>query len=228
MFDFAFNAQRFAVYLIPTLLGIIMHEVAHGWMASRKGDQTARFMGRLTLNPVSHFDALGAAVFLLTSLGTGFIFGWAKPVPVNVRNLRDPARDMMWVALAGPVTNFLLAIGFALALGAVVAMLPSPDISDTTRYFLLMLVAGVNINLCLAWINLLPIPPLDGSKVLMMLLPYRQSAWLERNQRYLSLALWILILVGVLSTPLSYLSNWIMHFFVWATQWIGTLVQMVM
>ena len=105
MFDFAFNAQRFAVYLIPTLLGIIMHEVAHGWMASRKGDQTARFMGRLTLNPVSHFDALGAAVFLLTSLGTGFIFGWAKPVPVNVRNLRDPARDMMWVALAGPVTS---------------------------------------------------------------------------------------------------------------------------
>ena len=132
-----------------------MHEVAHGWMASRKGDQTARFMGRLTLNPVSHFDALGAAVFLLTSLGTGFIFGWAKPVPVNVRNLRDPARDMMWVALAGPVTNFLLAIGFALVLGAVVAMLPSPDISDTTRYFLLMLVAGVNINLCLAWINAL-------------------------------------------------------------------------
>ena len=80
----------------------------------------------------------------------------------------------------------------------------------------------------LALFNLLPIPPLDGSKVLMMLLPYRQSAWLERNQRYLSLALWILILVGVLSTPLSYLSNWIMHFFVWATQWIGTLVQMVM
>lgn len=165
MFDFAFNAQRFAVYLIPTLLGIIMHEVAHGWMASRKGDQTARFMGRLTLNPVSHFDALGAAVFLLTSLGTGFIFGWAKPVPVNVRNLRDPARDMMWVALAGPVTNFLLAIGFALVLGAVVAMLPGPDISDTTRYFLLMLVAGVNINLCLAWINLLPIPPLDGAQM---------------------------------------------------------------
>ena len=170
MFDFAFNAQRFAVYLIPTLLGIIMHEVAHGWMASRKGDQTARFMGRLTLNPVSHFDALGAAVFLLTSLGTGFIFGWAKPVPVNVRNLRDPARDMMWVALAGPVTNFLLAIGFALVLGAVVAMLPSPDISDTTRYFLLMLVAGVNINLCLAWINLLPIPPLDGAQMVRCLL----------------------------------------------------------
>ena len=176
MFDFAFNAQRFAVYLIPTLLGIIMHEVAHGWMASRKGDQTARFMGRLTLNPVSHFDALGAAVFLLTSLGTGYIFGWAKPVPVNVRNLRDPARDMMWVALAGPVTNFLLAIGFALVLGAVVAMLPSPDISDTTRYFLLMLVAGVNINLCLAWINLLPIPPLDGSKIVAYFLPPR-AAW---------------------------------------------------
>ena len=83
-------------------------------------------------------------------------------------------------------------------------------------------------NVWFAFFNLIPVPPLDGSKVLMMLLPYRQSAWLERNQRYLSLALWILILVGVLSTPLSYLSNWIMHFFVWATQWIGTLVQMVM
>lgn len=184
MFDFAFNAQRFAVYLIPTLLGIIMHEVAHGWMASRKGDQTARFMGRLTLNPVSHFDALGAAVFLLTSLGTGFIFGWAKPVPVNVRNLRDPARDMMWVALAGPVTNFLLAIGFAFVLGAVVAMLPSPDISDTTRYFLLMLVAGVNINLCLAWINLLPIPPLDGSSIFAFFLPQKYLPQYYKVQRY--------------------------------------------
>ena len=197
MFDFAFNAQRFAVYLIPTLLGIIMHEVAHGWMASRKGDQTARFMGRLTLNPVSHFDALGAAVFLLTSLGTGFIFGWAKPVPVNVRNLRDPARDMMWVALAGPVTNFLLAIGFALVLGAVVAMLPSPDISDTTRYFLLMLVAGVNINLCLAWINLLPIPPLDGSKVLFSLLPDRAYNMMLRYERYGMFLLWAVVLLGV-------------------------------
>ena len=183
MFDFAFNAQRFAVYLIPTLLGIIMHEVAHGWMASRKGDQTARFMGRLTLNPVSHFDALGAAVFLLTSLGTGFIFGWAKPVPVNVRNLRDPARDMMWVALAGPVTNFLLAIGFALVLGAVVAMLPSPDISDTTRYFL---------------INLLPIPPLDGSKIVAYFLPPR-AAWAYMSAgRYGFIILVLLLATGLL------------------------------
>ena len=182
MFDFAFNAQRFAVYLIPTLLGIIMHEVAHGWMASRKGDQTARFMGRLTL----------------TSLGTGFIFGWAKPVPVNVRNLRDPARDMMWVALAGPVTNFLLAIGFALVLGAVVAMLPSPDISDTTRYFLLMLVAGVNINLCLAWINLLPIPPLDGSKIVAYFLPPR-AAWAYMSAgRYGFIILVLLLATGLL------------------------------
>ena len=171
MFDFAFNAQRFAVYLIPTLLGIIMHEVAHGWMASRKGDQTARFMGRLTLNPVSHFDALGAAVFLLTSLGTGFIFGWAKPVPVNMRNLRDPARDMMWVALA---------------------------ISDTTRYFLLMLVAGVNINLCLAWINLLPIPPLDGSKIVAYFLPPR-AAWAYMSAgRYGFIILVLLLATGLL------------------------------
>ena len=213
MFDFAFNAQRFAVYLIPTLLGIIMHEVAHGWMASRKGDQTARFMGRLTLNPVSHFDALGAAVFLLTSLGTGFIFGWAKPVPVNVRNLRDPARDMMWVALAGPVTNFLLAIGFALVLGAVVAMLPSPDISDTTRYFLLMLVAGVNINLCLAWINLLPIPPLDGSKVLFSLLPDRAYNTMLRYERYGMLLLWAVVLLGVGDKWMSAAIQWTYELF---------------
>lgn len=129
MFDFAFNAQRFAVYLIPTLLGIIMHEVAHGWMASRKGDQTARFMGRLTLNPVSHFDALGAAVFLLTSLGTGFIFGWAKPVPVNPRNFNgNYRRDDFLVSVAGITVNltlFIVSMGLAVALNG---LLWKPDV----------------------------------------------------------------------------------------------------
>ena len=134
MFDFAFNAQRFAVYLIPTLLGIIMHEVAHGWMASRKGDQTARFMGRLTLNPVSHFDALGAAVFLLTSLGTGFIFGWAKPVPINPRNFKGDYRKCdLKVSLAGITMNLILFLAGALVLYGVMglALARLPQVSET-------------------------------------------------------------------------------------------------
>ena len=173
-------------------LCLTVHETCHGLAALALGDPTAKSMHRLSLNPLHHIDWLGLA--LMFTVG----FGWAKPVPVNVRNLRDPARDMMWVALAGPVTNFLLAIGFALVLGAVVAMLPSPDISDTTRYFLLMLVAGVNINLCLAWINLLPIPPLDGSKIVAYFLPPR-AAWAYMSAgRYGFIILVLLLATGLL------------------------------
>ena len=173
-------------------LCLTVHETCHGLAALALGDPTAKSMHRLSLNPLRHIDWIGLLMMFVAG------FGWAKPVPVNVRNLRDPARDMMWVALAGPVTNFLLAIGFALVLGAVVAMLPSPDISDTTRYFLLMLVAGVNINLCLAWINLLPIPPLDGSKIVAYFLPPR-AAWAYMSAgRYGFIILVLLLATGLL------------------------------
>ena len=176
MFDFAFNAQRFAVYLIPTLLGIIMHEVAHGWMASRKGDQTARFMGRLTLNPVSHFDALGAAVFLLTSLGTGFIFGWAKPVPVNPNYFRKPKQGMAITALAGPVSNFLLAILF-LGIGKVIYLYAPYSDGMNVLYTVAPMSVGMGL------FNLIPFPPLDGSKVLAVFLPDGAYGKLMRYER---------------------------------------------
>ena len=141
--------------------------------------------------------------------------------------MNHPRKGIIWTSLAGPLSNLLAAlVGVVLMQIVFPFYYADPNAVLTGIYTLLYWFVAINISL--AVFNLIPVPPLDGSKVLMMLLPYRQSAWLERNQRYLSLALWILILVGVLSTPLSYLSNWIMHFFVWATQWIGTLVQMVM
>ena len=154
-------------------------------------------------------------------------FGWAKPVPINPARMNHPRKGIIWTSLAGPLSNLLAALVGGVLMQIVFPFYyADPNAVLTGVYTLLYWFVAINISL--AVFNLIPVPPLDGSKVLMMLLPYRQSAWLERNQRYLSLALWILILVGVLSTPLSYLSNWIMHFFVWATQWIGTLVQMVM
>ena len=195
------NLNRYEILarIVIILLVLPLHEFAHGWVARKCGDDTAEAAGRLTLNPLAHVDPFGAVLLLLTG------FGWAKPVPIN-----------LLAALVGVV---LMQIVFPFYYA-------DPNAVLTGIYTLLYWFVAINISL--AVFNLIPVPPLDGSKVLMMLLPYRQSAWLERNQRYLSLALWILILVGVLSTPLSYLSNWIMHFFVWATQWIGTLVQMVM
>ena len=206
MFDFAFNAQRFAVYLIPTLLGIIMHEVAHGWMASRKGDQTARFMGRLTLNPVSHFDALGAAVFLLTSLGTGFIFGWAKPVPVDPSYFKKPKQGMALTALAGPVSNFLLALLLLLiARGEFLRAVTTGSFSGTWFSFL---VDTASLSVGLGLFNLVPIPPLDGSKVLAVLLPDRAYNWLMRYERFGMLVLLVVISVGVGSNALNSAIRW--------------------
>ena len=210
MFDFAFNAQRFAVYLIPTLLGIIMHEVAHGWMASRKGDQTARFMGRLTLNPVSHFDALGAAVFLLTSLGTGFIFGWAKPVPVDPRYFRKPKQGMALTALAGPVSNFLLAL--VLLVGARI-MVDHAAYSALNQGILDFLVSTAVLSIGLGLFNLVPIPPLDGAKVLFSLLPDRMYDTMLRYERIGMFVLWGLVLLDVGSGALNSAIAWVFRIF---------------
>ena len=211
---------RILLRLCAVFLCLTIHETCHGLAAYALGDPTAKRAHRLSLNPLRHIDWLGLIMMVVAG------FGWAKPVPVDPRYFKKPKQGMAITALAGPVSNFLLALVLLLiARGVYLRALVTGQLSETWFSFLLN-TASLSVGLGL--FNLVPIPPLDGSKVLMMLLPYRQSAWLERNQRYLSLALWILILVGVLSTPLSYLSNWIMHFFVWATQWIGTLVQMVM
>lgn len=201
MFDFDISQalRLLAIAFVPALLGIILHEVAHGWVAERCGDPTARELGRLTLNPVPHIDPAGLAVFGLTSLSGAFVFGWAKPVPVDPRNFRNPHRDMMLVALAGPMTNFLLAVIFGLGLWAAVHVLPFAELRTSQVYIFALssLQAGVVINFGLGWLNLLPIPPLDGSKILAYFLP-AHLAW-----RFMELGRYgFVILLALLATGL--------------------------
>ena len=203
--DLAVALNRFAIAFLPALLGIILHEVAHGWMAKRCGDPTAHAMGRLTLNPIPHIDPMGLAVFVLTSISSPFVFGWAKPVPVNTRYFRNPARDMMLVALAGPMTNFVLALIFALTLRVVLYIFPPVIWLETSGYqfVLRMLQIGVLINFSLAWLNLMPIPPLDGSRILAWFLP-GDLAWRYQSlERYGFIILILLLVTGVLGAILG-------------------------
>ncbi len=203
--DIALSLKRVSVALIPALLGIILHEVAHGYVADKRGDPTARFNGRLTLNPLPHIDPMGLVVFVLTSISGLFVFGWAKPVPVDPRNLRNPHRDMMWVALAGPLTNLGLAFIFAILLRLLVGFMP-PSIWEgnaTYIFFFLMLQMGVIINCGLCWLNILPIPPLDGSKVLAYFLP-PALAWKYMSAgRYGFIILILLLATGALGYVLG-------------------------
>ena len=204
-FDLAASLHRFAVACLPALMGIILHEVAHGWAAKRCGDPTAYALGRLTLNPVPHIDPMGLLVFALTSMTGPFVFGWAKPVPVNLRYFRKPARDMMLVALAGPLTNMLLALFFAASLSAALHLFP-PAMwmgTDGLQFLPRMLGAGVIINFSLAWLNLLPIPPLDGSRILAWLLPGDLGLRFLRFERYGFVILILLLAAGALGPVLG-------------------------
>jgi Zn-dependent protease len=168
------------VYLLPLILGITVHEMAHGWLAKKYGDNTAYSLGRLTLNPIKHIDLFGTIILpaillgLLLKTGTGFIFGWAKPIPVDSRYFKNPLRDMTIVALAGPVANLLMAVGWALIirLGATIDTGAEPN----SHPLIAMGFSGISSNLSLVLVNLLPIPPLDGSRILTGMLP-RNWAW---------------------------------------------------
>ena len=203
--------QIFAVWTIPVLFAITVHEVSHGWVASKLGDQTARMLGRLTLNPIKHIDLIGTILVpgILLAMGTGFIFGWAKPVPVNHRNLGHPKRDMAFVAAAGPISNFLMALFWAgvLKLGAFL-------VSGGTPYGLWLAYmgqAGILINLVLAVLNLIPIPPLDGSRVVASLLPNRLEYMYNKVEPYGFFILVGLLAAGVLGKligpPVMYLRD---------------------
>ena len=154
----------------PILLALSFHEYAHGWMAYRLGDPTAKHEGRLTMNPLAHLDPLGTMMIIIVH------FGWAKPVPVNPMNLKDPKKDMLWIALAGPVSNVIMAAGLGLILRIMIGMGLRAD-ESFLGYFQYMLYFAVMINLVLAIFNMIPIPPLDGSKILFGLLPteYEES-----------------------------------------------------
>lgn len=188
--------QQLAVAVIPVLFAITLHEVAHGWVARQFGDRTAEMLGRLTINPLKHVDPVGTvlvpAVMLL--LG-GFIFGWAKPVPIGVRNLRNPRRDMIFVAAAGPVSNVLMAIGWAVLARLVLAF----DLGGGAgQYFMAMAQVGVFVNVILAVFNMLPLPPLDGGRVLTGLLPPAQGAALARIEPWGLPIILLLLVTGVL------------------------------
>jgi Zn-dependent protease len=196
--------QRIVVWILPVIFAITVHEVAHGWVAKKYGDNTASLLGRLTLNPIKHIDLFGTIILpgLLLITGTGFIFGWAKPVPVDPRNFKNPLRDMAIVALAGPVSNLLMAVGWALVtrLGVTIGA-GAENISLPLIY---TGVAGISINLVLALINLLPIPPLDGSRILTGILPSYWAWQYNRLERYGFIILLVLLYTNLLGSILAY------------------------
>ena len=195
--DFAQIVQTVALYAIPVLFAITLHEAAHGYAAKRFGDNTAEMLGRITLNPIKHIDPVGTiAIPLVLYVATGgtFLFGYAKPVPVNFGRLRNPKRDMVWVALAGPGANLLQAILWTLLLYVLVGMGINED------FFLRMCRAGVLVNLVMFAFNLFPLPPLDGGRILVGLLPWKQAALVSRLEPWGFFIVMALVLSGVVGS----------------------------
>jgi Zn-dependent protease len=192
-------AQKISIWVVPVVLAITVHEVSHGWIARKLGDNTAFMLGRLTLNPLKHIDPVGTILIpgLLLLLKAGFIFGYAKPVPINWRNLHNPRRDMALVAAAGPGANLLMAMGWAL-LTRLALML-----GDSGEALLYMSVAGIFINTVLMVLNLLPLPPLDGGRVMTGLLPGPMAYQFSRIEPY-----GFFILIGLLVTGILGLVLW--------------------
>lgn len=196
--------HELAIWAIPVLLAITVHEAGHGLAAYWRGDQTAKLLGRLTLNPIKHIDPIGTiAVPAILLLMGGFLFGWAKPVPINSRYLKRPRLDMSIIAFAGPATNFLMAISWVY-LGKLSQLLLQQGYAQA-QGLLLMAIAGVRINILLAVLNLLPLPPLDGGRILRACLPYPADHWLDRIEPYGFFILIALLTTGILAqimTPL--------------------------
>jgi Zn-dependent protease len=197
--DIGYWIQMLSLYAIPAVLAITLHEAAHGYAAKRLGDLTAYQQGRITLNPIKHIDVIGTlivpAVLLLAS-GGKMAFGWAKPVPVNFAALRNPKKDMFWVAAAGPGANLIMAIGWALIFKLTLIM-PEHYFSSP---LLEMAKVGILINLVLMVLNLMPVPPLDGGRIAISVLPNALAYNLAKLEPYGLLVIMLLMASGVLSS----------------------------
>jgi Zn-dependent protease len=194
--------QKIVVLIIPVLLAITVHEAAHGWMASQLGDKTAKMLGRVTLNPLKHIDPFGTIILpLLMFMFTPIVFGWAKPVPVDWRNFSNPKKDMGLVAIAGPGSNLIMAIIWAVI--AKIGGLLFTTAQEIAVPLMFMGAAGVMINSVLMALNIMPIPPLDGGRVLNSLLPPKQSMQLSKLEPY-----GLFIVVGLLMTGILWGVLW--------------------
>ena len=208
--------RNISIMAVPVLMAVTFHELAHGWMAEKLGDKTARMAGRLTLNPFKHLDLVGSAVFLITQF-----IGWAKPVPVNIRNLKNPKKDMVWVALAGPLSNIFLAIVCTLLYKIFQWADPLyisftgpalehryPSLGALPFFYLItiplywMIIISIQLNVALAIFNLIPLPPLDGGRIMTGVLPYRQAVGFSKVEPYGFLILILLLASGAIDSLL--------------------------
>ncbi|KTD25984.1 MULTISPECIES: site-2 protease family protein [Legionella] len=203
------TVQRIVIWILPVLFAITIHEAAHAWVASRFGDTTAKMLGRLSFNPLKHIDLIGTVfvpivVLLLSQFS--FVFGWAKPVPINASLLHNPRRDLALATAAGPLSNLLMAFLWAICLK--LGMILNPTTSSAALFMALTGQAGIMINLVLAYLNLVPIPPLDGSRIVASLLPIKQAIQYQKIEPYGFFILLALIFTGALGWFILPLLRW--------------------
>jgi Zn-dependent protease len=188
--------QKIAVFALPVLFAITLHEAAHGYVAKYFGDMTAYAAGRVSLNPLRHIDLVGTIIVPLVSLLVAdILFGWAKPVPVNFSNLRRPKQDMLWVAAAGPFSNLVMALGWAFAYKIGIGLVPS---TPALAWLVFVGAGGIFVNVIFMVLNLLPLPPLDGGRILVSLLPHRLAWKFAQVERYGFIILMALLFTGLL------------------------------